>query len=77
MVCLVHKVWERLASSGLTRNRYHLHPSDGRRENMGNPVHMMSSLGLQRGLCGGGDYSTHRVGGNLEVPPHRSAGWEM
>ena len=43
---------------------------------MGNSVHMMSSLGLQGGL-GGGDYSTHRVGGNLEVPPHRSAGWEM
>ena len=43
---------------------------------MGNSVHMMSSLGLQGGV-GGGDYSTHRVGGNLEVPPHRSAGWEM
>lgn len=60
-VCLVHRVWELLASSGLTRNRYYLHPSDGRRENTGNPVHMMSSLGLQGGAGGGGDYSTHRL----------------
>lgn len=76
MVYLVHKVWELLASSGLTRNRYPLHPSDGRRENMGNPVHVMSSLGLQGGA--GGDYSTHRPLVETWRPrPHRSAGWEM